>query len=112
MNMPRAFDAFVAPARARPQIWRLVLGCVVLVLVTALWMMGSFAAIWLGTDADTAMGTMAAMVQPATPRATLLLLSTFIGMALANSLPPCQFQKLLYPMRYMPNHILLLKDNL
>ncbi|CAM4106704.1 CPBP family intramembrane glutamic endopeptidase [Palleronia rufa] len=83
MNMPRAFDAFVAPARARPQIWRLVLGCVVLVLVTALWMMGSFAAIWLRTDAETAMGTMAAMVQPATPRATLLLLSTFIGMALA-----------------------------
>lgn len=83
MEMPRAFDAFVAPARERPQIWRLVLGCIVLVLVALLWIVGSFAAIWLRADADTAMETVAALVQPDTPAATMLLLSTFIGMALA-----------------------------
>ncbi len=78
-----AFDAFVQPARRAPALWRTVLGAILVALIYA----GSFAA---------ALGSVAVILGPFrardlaerlvaldTPRATLFLLATFLGMAVA-----------------------------
>lgn len=67
-----AFEAFVAPARARPALWRLLAG---LVLAAALWL-GAAAGL-LGGAASAGAG----------PRATLLLyLASFGGLGLGTAL--------------------------
>lgn len=71
------------PARSRPQFWRLLLGMVVMAGVFLLWLIGMILAGWLASDLATALDWMGRLALPDTPVATLLLLSTFIGMALA-----------------------------
>jgi membrane protease YdiL (CAAX protease family) len=77
-----AFDAFVAPARARSSLWRLTAGlllCVATYMVAIAAILGAAIAIagaesleaWLG---DSALGD--------TPLSVLVLLATFVGMAL------------------------------
>lgn len=83
---PPAFAAYVAPARIRPQLWRLFLGIVLVLAVYLLWLL----AIGLGLAA--VLGTAAAplwfgrMVVALDPAPTLLLLSTFVGLALGPML--------------------------
>lgn len=75
-----AFDRFVAPARAAPQLWRLVAGVVVVALV---WMAGVAAILGgvLAVYGEAAlMALLEAFAQTDTPVAVLLLLATFAGM--------------------------------
>lgn len=77
-----AHDAFVAPARARPQLWRLVLGLAVVVLCVSLFplpLLGLVAAVG-GTDA---VGDLFYdILGTDTPGAVLFVLTSFAGMAL------------------------------
>lgn len=75
-----AFDAYVGPARARPQIWRLALG---IVAVLALWLLGVILA----------MAALAVVEGPATldateigrtPASLIALLLSFVGLALGS----------------------------
>lgn len=89
-----AFDAFVAPARRRPQIWRLLLGLGValavyvavmaVVLVLGLGLLGiDPAQIAAASDADDAMPpALERLILGQSPTAMLILLATFAGMAL------------------------------
>lgn len=78
------FTAFVAPARRRPQIWRVLLGCVVVVAVMALWGGASFGVLVWAFGMPGALDWLAGLAEPTTPAVTLLLLSTFFGMALGT----------------------------
>ena len=75
------FDRFVAPARARPALWRLLLG---ILLVAAAWAAGVVAillGVWAARGAaglEAFLGRLAAADGPA---AVLAMLATFIGMA-------------------------------
>lgn len=83
MPDPAAFEAFLAPARRRPQVWRLLLGCVLMAAVALLWIAGTFGGIAALAGPGRAAEVMRRMLPPDTPAGTLLLLSTFFGMALA-----------------------------
>ena len=79
-----AFESFVAPARARPALWRLLLGCL---LAVAIYLPGSFAvllAVWWLTDGQTDFLVWSQMAtQPADPFSTyLVLFGSFPLMAL------------------------------
>lgn len=78
----RPFESFVAPARARPQLWRLAVGLILALAVYMLWVAAVFVAFWAGSGfpADPAWleGAMAAD----TPRSMMVILLTFLGMAL------------------------------
>ena len=80
--MSPAFEAFVAPARRRPALWRLVLGVLVMLVVTVLWFVVIFGGVWLWSGVERMREVLAGMMQPSTPAVTLLLLATFIGMAM------------------------------
>jgi uncharacterized protein len=81
--MTPAFDRFVEPARRRPQIWRFVLGILVAVVVYVAWTVGVIAAGYfvLGRGEDPLSWTQR-LVEADAPQGTLLLLLTFVGMAL------------------------------
>ncbi len=77
------FDAFVQPARRAPALWRTVLGVLLIVLIYA----GSIAAALGGVVAilgsESAALLAGRLVALDTPRGTLFLLATFLGMAIA-----------------------------
>ncbi len=83
MTPETAFDAFVAPARRRPQIWRLLLGCLLMAVIVLTWVAGLFGAIAAVAGAEAAADLMRRMLAADAPTGTLLLLATFIGMAIA-----------------------------
>ena len=78
----RPFDSFVAPARERPQIWRLLVGCLLIAIVYAVGIALVFVAAWvlLGLPMDTQW--LEEVMVADTPRPMIILLSTFAGMAL------------------------------
>lgn len=75
-----AHGAFVAPARARPQIWRLLLGLALCAVVYALASALIFGLVYLLIGGDGARDWIDG--DQATPLGTLLLLATFLGMGL------------------------------
>jgi hypothetical protein len=77
-----AHAPFVAPARARPQLWRLGLGLLVTVAVYALGVAGVLLLVFAWSGADGAQSWMREMATTSGPTGTLLLLATFVGMAL------------------------------
>ncbi|PZX15850.1 hypothetical protein LX81_02483 [Palleronia aestuarii] len=77
------FVAFIAPARRYPQIWRLLLGIVVCVIVFVAWLALIFAVLSFSDGMEEAAQRMQGLTDPVTPGRTLLLLTTFVGMALA-----------------------------
>lgn len=79
---PPIFESFVSPARTRPQVWRLVLGMVLSLLVYALVVLTIFAAIWLATETDPDFRWVDTILRADTPTAMLILLFTFSGMAM------------------------------
>lgn len=81
--MTPAFDRFVAPARRRPQIWRFLVGMLVSVAIYTAWAVGVIAVAYyvLARDGDP-LGWTDALVAAETPLGTLILLLTFVGMAL------------------------------
>lgn len=76
------FAAFVAPARARPQLWRLLLGLVLTLGVYA----ATIAAVLVGAvlvlRPEGVETWLAGMATGETPSGVLVLLATFLGMAL------------------------------
>ena len=97
INPETAFDAFVAPARAYPQIWRLALGVVTIIATIAVltgiqigvmyWIVGPTAfPAWLQR-----------LLGALSPTGALLLLLTFAGMALG----PMLAARLLHKRRFL-----------
>jgi membrane protease YdiL (CAAX protease family) len=81
--MTPAFDRFVAPARKRPQLWRLVAGLVLAIAIYVLWTVAVIVGAWFlfGRDTDPLIWAQA-LVEADSPEGTLVLLATFLGMAL------------------------------
>ncbi|KPQ05808.1 MAG: CAAX amino terminal protease family [Rhodobacteraceae bacterium HLUCCA12] len=79
---PTTFDNFVAPARAYPQIWRLVLGLGLIAGIYFLWMAVMGGLLWLASGLDGLEARLQTIAQGADPVSLLLLLCTFLGMAL------------------------------
>jgi membrane protease YdiL (CAAX protease family) len=81
--MTPAFARFIAPARHRPQLWRLVVGLVLSLVVYIAWTVGVIAAAYLlvARDQDPMLWTQS-LIEAEEPGGTLLLLLTFVGMAL------------------------------
>lgn len=77
---------FVAPARARPQIWRLFVGLVVAMLIYAIGIGLVFGGIYLVSGLEGMRAWATEMVEATGPTGTLLILATFIGMALGPML--------------------------
>ena len=77
------FAAFVAPARERPQIWRLLVGVVICVLVMVAWLCATFGALALVLGVDASLDLIRAVDAADKVGGTYLLMSTFVGMFLA-----------------------------
>lgn len=76
------FDRFVDPARKRPQIWRLIVG---IILIAAIYLAGVtalFGIIRLIVGPELIMSWTDRVIAAETPTATLLLMTSFAGMAL------------------------------
>lgn len=78
--MNPAFKSFVAPARPRAQLWRLLLGAVIVLFVYAGFAAAIFAGLALVTDAPGLTGWIPDMIEVESPWRTLTLLATFPGM--------------------------------
>lgn len=81
---PLAFDRFVAPARLRPQVWRLVLGLGLILLIYTLWMAMMAGAIWAVTGGGSVDAALSGIGTGSSPTSLILLLLTFAGMALGT----------------------------
>lgn len=82
-GMTPAFDRFVEPARKRPQIWRFVLGLLLAIAIYVIWTVSVIAGAYflLGDGADPVLWAQS-LVEADEPEGTLVLLLTFVGMAL------------------------------
>jgi membrane protease YdiL (CAAX protease family) len=77
---------FVAPARARPELWRLLVGLVLTLVVYALCVAAIFGLVVVWSGMDGAQSWLEEMSGRSGPTGTLLLLATFVGMALGPML--------------------------
>lgn len=77
------FERFVLPARTRPQIWRLIAGIIIILIVYFISVAVLFAAIWAVTGISGMQEWATKLVEASTPTGTILLLASFIGLALA-----------------------------
>jgi membrane protease YdiL (CAAX protease family) len=77
-----AHTAFVEPARARPELWRLLVGIALTAVVYALGIAAVFGLVFLWSGLEGARSWMRELSAGAGPTGTLLLLATFAGMAL------------------------------
>lgn len=77
-----AHDSHVAPARLRPQPWRLLVGLIVTVVVYGLGIALTLLALLLISGPDGAERWMIEMTEATGPTGTLMLLGTFVFMAL------------------------------
>lgn len=77
-----AHSEFVDPARARPQIWRILLGLVLSLAIYGLGIAAIFGIIYLVAGPVGLRGWLTEMEQSTGPTGTLLMLATFIGMAI------------------------------
>ncbi|MEE9428672.1 MAG: type II CAAX endopeptidase family protein [Paracoccaceae bacterium] len=80
------FDQFVAPARAKPQIWRLILGIVLIVVIYLLGIAIIFGVIWAFVGADKTLQFANGIVSANTPTGMFLLFASFLGAAIAPML--------------------------
>lgn len=74
------FERFVAPARARPQLWRLVAGLVVAVGFWALGIAALLAATWALVGGAGLADWLQRLVRLDTPTAVLVMLASFAGL--------------------------------
>ena len=77
------FDRYVEPARARAQIWRLILGSILIALIYLAGLLVIFGLIWLAVGSDRMTDWAERVVDASSPTGVLLLMASFIGMALA-----------------------------
>jgi len=75
-------EGFVAPARARPELWRLLTGTLLALVVYFLGMAILFGLLVLTSGFEGAGHWMILMSEGGTPTAALLVLATFVGMGL------------------------------
>ena len=80
------FAAYTAPARHRPQIWRVLAGLVVVVVTMIAWLGVVFGALALLFGTTSALDWLGRLTIPVTPAPALLLLSSFVGMGLGTVL--------------------------
>ncbi|MDJ0826296.1 MAG: type II CAAX endopeptidase family protein [Rhodobacter sp.] len=78
-----AFEAYIRPARGYPQLWRLALGCGVIVLTYLGLLVAIISAAGALAGSEAMMRTAA---EAETPAGTLVLLATFLGMAVGPML--------------------------
>ncbi len=78
----RAFSRFVDPARARPQIWRLIVGLILSLLVYLVWVVVLFGGALIVSGRGDFDAWAFEMVSGMSPVSLLLLLASFVGMAL------------------------------
>ncbi len=83
---PAAFEGFVAPARARPQVWRLLAGLCLAGLGYALWSAGAVALYWGALGPERPESWASALPDAETPAGAFVMLSTVLGMALGTVL--------------------------
>lgn len=76
------FAQYVHPARARPQIWRLIAGLVLTIVIYAAWLALMGAGLWLLTGPDQIAQRLAETAMGSTPISLIILLCSFVGMAL------------------------------
>lgn len=87
MALPPAyadFGALVAPARARPELWRLGAGLALAAALYAASVSSLMAVVWLAAGAQGLRDTLEGMTVGGGPAQTALLLFSFLGMALAT----------------------------
>jgi hypothetical protein len=77
---------FVAPARARPQLWRLLLGIVLILVIYFAGILALLGAIWLIAGFDAMVLWAGRLTQGQTPAAVLFVLASFTFMALGPML--------------------------
>lgn len=79
--MTSRFQNFIAPARLRPELWRLVLGLGLIVAVYVIGVIAVIAGGWLlAGDASGAMGWAQSLATSGRPADAYILFATFIGM--------------------------------
>ncbi len=83
MSLPAPFDAFVEPARARPALWRLALGLVLVVAASFGLLVAIETAAWSALDADLHARLFDRATARAHPAGTLLVLGSFVAPLLA-----------------------------
>lgn len=80
MSAHDAFAAYIAPARPRNQLWRLLVGLVLVTAVYVALIAALFALVRFAAGADRAAELIPAMARGTTPAGALLLLASFAGM--------------------------------
>ncbi|SFJ77665.1 CPBP family intramembrane glutamic endopeptidase [Jannaschia pohangensis] len=78
------FERFVAPATRRPQIWRILVGLLVILVCWIISTVGAFLALGLMIGFGEMEAWMSRFVAGSSPTGTLLTLFTFTGMALGT----------------------------
>ncbi len=81
-NLGHRFDRFIDPARARPQVWRLLLGCVLALVVYGIVVSGIIALAWRFGGFNLDPGGLEALISGDTPASMAVVLATFAGMAI------------------------------
>ena len=88
-----AHETYVAPARAKPQIWRILLGIVMIAAVYAVGVAVVFGAIAVVAGPENTERWMVELVEATGPTGTLLLLATFGGMAIGPMVAAAVFHQ-------------------
>lgn len=83
MHRTEAFERYIAPAKAYPEFWRLLVGLLIATLIYVGGLMGSFAALGVLAGVTGGVPFGISMQDLSSPEATLFLLGTFLFMALA-----------------------------
>lgn len=76
------FHRFVEPARAKPQLWRLILGLIVATVVYIAVVFGIFGGLWFVLETDPDFLWAERILRADTPFSMMVVLATFLGMAL------------------------------
>lgn len=75
-----AHEPFVAPARVRPQVWRLILGFLLTCSIAVIWVIGLFVLVYLMAGVDGGPEWIERMTRADTPTSTLLVIATLWGL--------------------------------
>ena len=105
-------ESYIAPARARPQLWRLVAGFILAAGIVFLWVIALFGTVSLVAGMDGGPAWLDRMTRADTPTSTLLVIATLWGLAFgAMAVTPLLHKRsawtLFGPWRRMRRHFLL-----
>ena len=105
-------ESYIAPARARPQLWRLVVGFILAAGIGFLWVIALFGTVFLVAGMDGGPAWLDRMTRADTPTSTLLVIATLWGLAFgAIAVTPLLHKRsawtLFGPWRRMRRHFLL-----